>query len=191
MKQFLLIIALTLAIVQGIAAEFPSGLTSFGIGELPTSQEELVESKNTSTRNGEAPTQKSDVNGDGSITIADVTDVIDFILLGLNNLNADVNGDGVVTIADLTELIDFILGEPESISCTYLIVTKTNGTTKRFMIDEYTKVKIARPLLIIWINGKPKLFFLENVAHLSYEVREPSGEQEIEEYSKTLNTIEP
>ena len=51
-----------------------------------------------------------DVDGNGSVTIADVTLLIDILL---NNINAsaaaDVNGDGFVTIADVTALIDMLL----------------------------------------------------------------------------------
>lgn len=52
-----------------------------------------------------------DVNGDGHVTIADVTALID-ILLGDNtqyNFLWDVNGDGHITIADVTALIDLLL----------------------------------------------------------------------------------
>ncbi|MBQ6165942.1 MAG: dockerin type I repeat-containing protein [Muribaculaceae bacterium] len=56
-----------------------------------------------------------DVDGDGSVTIADVTELIDLLLNGeasqgedIENA-ADVDGDGSVTIADVTALIDRIL----------------------------------------------------------------------------------
>ena len=64
-----------------------------------------------------------DVNGDGSVTIADANKVIDVIINGGGNTGghnhapkradeinrADVNGDGNVTIADLNAVIDIIL----------------------------------------------------------------------------------
>ena len=54
-----------------------------------------------------------DVNGDGDLTITDVTGLIDAILSGdpdvMNNPYADVNGDGKVTIADVTALISSLL----------------------------------------------------------------------------------
>ena len=53
-----------------------------------------------------------DVNGDGFVTIADVTTLIDY-LLGGGNVDvraSDVNKDGAVTIADVTTLIDMLLG---------------------------------------------------------------------------------
>ena len=53
-----------------------------------------------------------DVNRDGLVTVADVTDLIDYIG-GLGNdidlVAADVNYDGEVTIADVTGIIDMIL----------------------------------------------------------------------------------
>ena len=60
----------------------------------------------------EITTQTGDVNGDGQVTIADVTALIDSLLSGLEVPThvADVNGDGQVTIADVTELIDMLLG---------------------------------------------------------------------------------
>ncbi len=55
-----------------------------------------------------------DVDGDGSISIADATTLIDIILIGEADADtlrrADVDQDGEVTIADVTGLIDLILG---------------------------------------------------------------------------------
>ena len=50
-----------------------------------------------------------DANGDGVISIKDVTTIIDLILSGNNNPDADANLDGDVTIKDVTMLIDIIL----------------------------------------------------------------------------------
>ena len=54
-----------------------------------------------------------DVNGDGDMSIADVTTLIDVLLGSLtdtfNIINADVNGDGSISIADVTTLIDKLL----------------------------------------------------------------------------------
>lgn len=56
-----------------------------------------------------------DVNGDGQITIADVTMLVNIILGkttgGFDTRVADVNGDNVVTIADVTALVNKILGK--------------------------------------------------------------------------------
>ncbi|MCR5131102.1 MAG: dockerin type I repeat-containing protein [Prevotella sp.] len=59
-----------------------------------------------------------DVNGDGSVTIADVTALVN-IILGKDNVQpyaydhnaADVNGDESITIADVTALVNNILGK--------------------------------------------------------------------------------
>jgi len=59
-----------------------------------------------------------DVNRDGSVTIADVTALVN-IILGKDNTvpylydhaAADVNGDNYVTIADVTALVNIILGK--------------------------------------------------------------------------------
>ena len=54
-----------------------------------------------------------DVNGDGEVSIGDVTALID-ILLGDHAdaetlLRCDVNGDGEASIGDVTALIDMLL----------------------------------------------------------------------------------
>ena len=49
-----------------------------------------------------------DVDGDGEVGIADVTALIDMILLGTADPSLhDVDGDGVVGISDVTALIDY------------------------------------------------------------------------------------
>ena len=54
-----------------------------------------------------------DIDGDGKLTVSDVTDLVDKILDGsatIENLPAaDVNGDGVISIADIADIIDLIL----------------------------------------------------------------------------------
>ena len=54
-----------------------------------------------------------DVNGDGQLTISDVTALIDMLLNGqsgaANPINADLNGDGTLSISDITKLIDLLL----------------------------------------------------------------------------------
>ena len=54
-----------------------------------------------------------DVDGDGELTIGDVTDLIDLLLAyatAEDYPSGDVNGDGEIAIDDLTDLIDIILG---------------------------------------------------------------------------------
>jgi hypothetical protein len=59
------------------------------------------------------PDLLGDVNGDGLITIADATSLIDYVLTkdstGLNLLNADCDGNDIIGVADVTAIIDFIL----------------------------------------------------------------------------------
>ena len=54
-----------------------------------------------------------DVNGDGEVTIADVTALVNILLgkdtAGYNLEAADVNSDGGRTIADVTALVKMIL----------------------------------------------------------------------------------
>ena len=58
--------------------------------------------------------QVGDVNGDGSINISDITEVIDIILGSFANYDkrrrADVNFDSTINIADLSVLVDVIVG---------------------------------------------------------------------------------
>lgn len=60
------------------------------------------------------PTAKrGDVNGDGSVTIADVTALIDYLLSGNDSAiilaNTDVDNNGSISISDVTALIDMLL----------------------------------------------------------------------------------
>ena len=71
---------------------------------------------------------RGDVNSDGSVSIADVTALIDYLLGSGGSIStsaADVNLDNNVSIADVTMLIDYLLGgawpEPDSIDMWYLI----------------------------------------------------------------------
>ena len=56
-----------------------------------------------------------DVDGDGGITVKDVTSLIDYLLGGTpelyNDLNADINNDGIIDIRDTSALIDILLTE--------------------------------------------------------------------------------
>ena len=56
---------------------------------------------------------RGDVNGDGSVNIADVTDLIDYLLTsdasGISLSGADTNQDGVININDVAALIDNLL----------------------------------------------------------------------------------
>ena len=56
---------------------------------------------------------RGDVNGDGSVSISDVTALIDYLLNGnpssISLSAADCNQDGSVSIGDVTVLIDYLL----------------------------------------------------------------------------------
>jgi hypothetical protein len=62
---------------------------------------------------------RGDVNGDGHVTIGDVSALIDYLLSndasGINLDGADVNGDGHVTIGDVSALIDMLLSGTASV----------------------------------------------------------------------------
>ena len=142
-----------------------------------------------------------DADGDGKISIADVTALIDYLLTGdaegINPETADVDGDGYISIADVTALIDIILGVPQSRPCTFLIVTMTDGTNQEYMIDEYSTVKIVKPDLLIQTGGQTQTFDLEQVAHLSYEERmvtlsnKLANDRLIEQYREILKIQQP
>ena len=55
---------------------------------------------------------RGDVNGDGQVSIGDVTTLIDLLLSGgvIDNPAADCNQDENVSIGDVTALIDYLLG---------------------------------------------------------------------------------
>ena len=59
-------------------------------------------------------TERGDVNGDGFVSISDVTTLIDVLLGGdegdYYEENADCNNDGIISIGDVTILIDALLG---------------------------------------------------------------------------------
>ena len=68
-----------------------------------------------STRDAEryliGSTVVGDVNKDGTVSIADVTALVNIVLASAEpNDKADVNGDGEVSIADVTALVNIILG---------------------------------------------------------------------------------
>ena len=58
----------------------------------------------------EPAADRGDVNGDGKISIEDVTDLIDCLLAGTTTVgDADCSLDGRITIDDVTVLIDYLL----------------------------------------------------------------------------------
>ena len=65
-----------------------------------------------------------DVNGDGAVTIADVTMMVAYVLgepqTGFIVTNADVNGDGNITITDVSEIVGLILDVKDMERPTYV-----------------------------------------------------------------------
>lgn len=56
-------------------------------------------------------TPTGDVNGDGEVSIADVTALVALVLNDLSNEHSDVNGDGETGIADVTALVGLLLAQ--------------------------------------------------------------------------------
>lgn len=84
-----------------------------------------------------------DVNGDGAVSISDVTKLINYLLSSdvfIEWDNADVNLDGAITIGDVTMIINYLLGaidfppddpEPEEFTVggvTFVMVPVEGGT---------------------------------------------------------------
>ncbi|HAP50200.1 MAG TPA: hypothetical protein DCQ56_03150, partial [Porphyromonadaceae bacterium] len=51
-----------------------------------------------------------DVNGDGEVSIADVTALVDLVMREADNERSDVNGDGETSVADITSLVTLLMG---------------------------------------------------------------------------------
>ena len=60
---------------------------------------------------GEPPAEvlTGDVNGDGEVSIADVTMLVSLVVEQSSNPRSDVNGDGETSIADVTRLVTILL----------------------------------------------------------------------------------
>ena len=83
-------------------------VTHFADGTTKKSNSQVV----TLSEQPEHIYESGDVNHDGSVTIKDVTDLIDYLLGTDGNICpicSDVNGDESVTIKDVTDLIDMLL----------------------------------------------------------------------------------
>lgn len=86
-----------------------------------------------------------DVNNDGTVSIADVTALIDYLLSGgdINENAADMNQDGGVSIGDVTALIDYLLGVTmnKSLSDLRTIVEAQTFTTSDVFSMETVRLK--------------------------------------------------
>ena len=56
--------------------------------------------------------KKGDVNGDGTVDVADIASIISFMAGNpdIAKENADVNGDGTVDVADIANVISIMAG---------------------------------------------------------------------------------
>ena len=79
-----------------------------------------------------------DVNADGHITIADVTDLIDILLSGsaAYSANADADNDGLVTIGDVTTLIDMLLTGSDATAYNYGKASDNYGSSWKNFDDK-------------------------------------------------------
>ena len=102
---------LTLAVPRGLASgqlrfvSWQADVTSCGAVKSVT-----LTPVNSSPQPGVLP---GDVDNNGAVNIADVTELIDYLLSGnsaaINAAAADVDGDGHINISDVTSLIDKLL----------------------------------------------------------------------------------
>ena len=145
----------------------------------------------------ESPFLRGDVDGNGQVTIADVSEVISVILEGHDNMYADINEDGQVNVVDLSDLIDIILHGPDLRICTYLLVSMTNGNADEYLVDGNTKVNVSKPNLVIKADEQVITYLLSEVKQLRYEDRIVSFDSRLlEEYlldddNQTLKTGKP
>ena len=66
--------------------------------------------KVTINQGGEGDAKKGDVNGDGSVDVADISAVISQMAGSAEYATADVNGDGAVDVADISAIISIMAG---------------------------------------------------------------------------------
>ena len=52
-----------------------------------------------------------DINGDGTVNILDIVEVVNIVLSGNYQLTADVNSDGSLDILDIILIVTIIQGE--------------------------------------------------------------------------------
>ena len=77
------------------------------------------------------PVVEGDVNGDGTVTAADVTALYDAMLINdySNVVNGDQNGDGNITAADITAVYDILLGPAPDTSPIVVTTYTVNGVS--------------------------------------------------------------
>ena len=154
--------------------------------------------------------ERGDVNGDGRISIADVTALIDHLLDSSSPVStgADCNLDGKLSIADVTALIDYLLqnswGDPKSIELWGLCGADfgnspwgINGGSigidlqPLYPIQGYTYDNNGYGLLVYTGYFKANDYFLISKADRSESINNDGGAYCVEEdgyYTVTLNT---
>ena len=85
---------------------------TFSHANSATAQRWIIMDEAEVKRLAEAVEKHGDVNGDKTVTIADVTTLVNVILGRARQTGAaDINRDGIVSIADVTALVNIILGK--------------------------------------------------------------------------------
>ena len=82
---------------------------------------------------------KGDVNGDKTVNMADVYEVVSMILAGLNDKAGDVNEDGTVNVADIVAIQSIIQGKASE-------VNETISLTRGAIDDNNSQTMIVRLL---------------------------------------------
>lgn len=107
------LVTMTIAADDGFTA--PASISLRNILFTTQNGEEVAFADETCNVSFPVTVVPGDVNGDGNITITDVTVLIDYLLSEtspINSANADVNGDARINITDVTSLIDILLSRP-------------------------------------------------------------------------------
>ena len=87
------------------------------------------------TVSGTSEDLSGDLNNDGSVDVADITDLVAMILDGsMATAAGDLNNDGSIDVADITELVAIILGT-EPAAAPKRAATRSTGATSTFSVD--------------------------------------------------------
>ena len=78
------------------------------------------------------PSVKGDVNGDGSVDVADIASVIDVMAGSAEYVAADVNGDSSVDVADISAIIDIMAGGGVAQTFKYWYAGTTQPTANNY-----------------------------------------------------------
>ena len=112
-----------------------------------------------------------DVSGDGSVTIGDITQMIDGILSSngfLDTYFGDVDIDGMLGISDVTELVDFLLSGKESVyvifpeSVTLSVETASMALGEKLYLDATVEPFDATNKNLIWSSSNTSVAKVSN-----------------------------